>query len=166
MMEPPADALVHGLKYEGWAGLAREMGEAMVRALGRGGDPPWALVTPVPTTGARERARGYNQARLLAGVVARRLGLPLVRTLVRVRGGPTQVALPPSQRRANVKGAFQAVRPARTRLAGAHVVLVDDVLTTGATAAQAATVLDRAGAAEVTVLTFARALPSRRVTTP
>jgi len=165
-MEPPADALVHGLKYEGWRGLAPEMAEAMVEALEPSLRRAASLVTPVPTTGARLRLRGYNQARLLAEGVAERLGIPLAETLVRTRGGPTQVSLSPSLRRANVEGAFRAEVPPGTRLSGAHVVLVDDVLTTGATAAQAASALGESGVAEVTVLAFARALPSRRATTP
>ncbi len=165
-MEPPADALVHALKYEGWRRLAEEMGADMAAALGSGDDARQDLVTPVPTTPERERTRGYNQARLLADAVAARLGIPRVETLARTRGGPTQVALPPSLRKANVEGAFRPAEPRPSGLPGARVVLVDDVLTTGATAAQAATVLRSLGAAEVTVLTYARALPDRRAGRP
>lgn len=161
VMAEPATTLVHGLKYEGWSLLAREMGAAMVSALGREGVGPSAVVA-VPTTRARERRRGYNQARLLAEVVARTLAIPLAPALVRGRGGPTQVSLPPSERRANVRGAFLPAGPPGPHLKGARVLLVDDVLTTGATAGEAATVLREMGASEVTVLAFARALPSRR----
>lgn len=161
-MEPPADALVHALKYGGWTALAEEMGDAMAACLELGPGPSPGLVTPVPTTPGRERARGYNQARLLARAVSAASGIPLGDTLVRTREGPTQVALPPSQRRANVEGAFSAAIQDGPRLSGVHVVLVDDVLTTGATAAQAASALAGLGASEVTVLTFARALPSLR----
>lgn len=165
-MEPPADALVHALKYGGWRRLAREMGADMAAALDPGSRGPPDLVTPVPTTAARERSRGYNQARLLADAVGDSLGIPVAETLARTRGGPTQVALPPSLRKANVEGAFRPVEPPVPGLPGARVVLVDDVLTTGATAVQAASVLRALGAGQVTILTYARALPSRRATAP
>jgi len=121
-------------------------------------------VVPVPTTRLRVRRRGYNQALLLARSVAERLGLDLVEALLRTRGGATQVALHPSQRRANVRGAFQAREEAFPGLRGVHVLLVDDVLTTGATAVAAATELALAGVSEVTLLTYARALPFLRGT--
>lgn len=159
----PADRLVHALKYEGWSGLALEMGRAMAHAPLPPAPPgERRCVVPVPTTSRRVRTRGYNQALLLAREVARTLRLPLVEGLVRTRGGATQVALHPSQRRANVKGVFAARENEIPRLRGARVLLVDDVLTTGATAGAAASELVRAGAAEVTLLTFARALPSLR----
>ena len=155
--------MVHALKYEGWAELAPEMGAAMARVSlppAPPGGGRW--VVPVPTTRARVRRRGYNQAELLARSVAERLGEGLIEALVRTRGGATQVALHPSQRRANVRGVFAAREEEIPRLAGAHVVLVDDVLTTGATAAAAAEELVRVGVSEVTLLTYARALPFRR----
>lgn len=163
LLAPPADALVHALKYEGWAELAVEMGRDMAAAplppLTGGGR---RVVVPVPTTPARVRRRGYNQAGLLAAAVADEMGIPFVEGLDRTRGGSTQVALHPSQRRANVRGVFAAREKEVPHLHGAHVLLVDDVLTTGATAGAAATELARAGVAEVTLFTFARALPSFR----
>jgi len=161
----PADALVHALKYEGWAELAGEMGRAMARVpLPHPPAGPPRLVVPVPTTAARVRRRGYNQALLLARAVAEGAGLDLSEALIRTRGGATQVALHPSQRRANVRGVFAAREEETPRLRGAHVLLVDDVLTTGATAGAAALELARAGAEATTLLTFARALPF--LTTP
>lgn len=163
LLAPPADTLVHALKYEGWQELAPEMGRAMGRVVSdtcRLSEE--TVVVPVPTTPRRVRTRGYNQARLLAEPVAAGLALDLRDALVRTRGGATQVALHPSQRRANVRGAFAVRERDRSRLRGAHVLLVDDVLTTGATAGAAAMVLARAGVSEVTLLTFARALPFRR----
>ncbi len=162
MLAPPADALVHALKYGGWPELAVEMGRilAAVRL------PPIPagtrrVVVPVPTTRERVRKRGYNQAELLARSLANSLGMELVHALARTRAGPTQVALPPSQRRANVRGAFAARGEAAPLIEGAHVVLVDDVLTTGSTAGAAASELVREGASEVTLVVFARALPFR-----
>ena len=162
-LEPPADALVHGLKYEGWRGLAGTMGDRMARL-----DPGWEsdgsapppVVVPVPTTPARLRVRGYNQAALLARVVARRRGLRLVEALARRKGGGTQVALHPDARRANVSGAFRPT-PEADAVRGRHVLLVDDVLTTGATAAEVARTLERAGSTGVVIVTFARSLPGR-----
>ncbi len=164
MLAPPADRLVHALKYEGWSELASEMGVEMARALPPAPGPASGpcVVVPVPTTPARIRVRGYNQAELLARSVAGSLDLPLVDGLVRTRGGPTQVALPPSQRRANVKGAFGVRDQEAARISGARVVLVDDVLTTGSTAGAAASELARIGASEVTLVVFARAMPFRR----
>jgi len=164
VLAPPADTLVHALKYGGWPELAEEMGRAMA-ALRLPSSPAGKrrVVVPVPTTRQRVRTRGYNQAALLARSVAEALDLPLVDGLIRVRGGATQVALPPSQRRANVRGAFAARGgEAAPRIEGAHVVLVDDVLTTGATAGAAASELVEVGASEVTLLVYARALPFRR----
>lgn len=165
VLAPPADTLVHALKYEGWRELAPVMGAAMAAVAPPAGSPGGRrVVVPVPTTSRRVRARGYNQALLLASSVAERLGLELAEALRRTRGGATQVALHPSQRRANVRGAFQAREEALPALRGAHVLLVDDVLTTGATAVAAATELALAGVSEVTLLTYARALPFLRST--
>jgi ComF family protein len=164
LLAPPADALVHALKYEGWAELAAEMGRAMAAELRATRETPSSrsVVVPVPTTAARVRTRGYNQAELLARSVAATIDLPLVQALERTRGGATQVALPPSQRRANVRGAFAVRDGQAAHVAGAHVVLVDDVLTTGSTAGAAASELARVGASEITLVVFARAMPLRR----
>jgi len=166
VLAPPADTLVHALKYEGWAELAVEMGRVMAVELRSASVAPRGrrIVVPVPTTRARARVRGYNQAELLARSVARSLDLPLVDGLIRTRGGATQVALPPSQRRANVMGAFAVREEEAARVTGARVVLVDDVLTTGSTAGAAASELARVGASEVTLVVFARAMPLRRDT--
>lgn len=163
LLRSPADALVHALKYDGWAELAGEMGRDMAAvslpgvAAGEG-----ALVVPVPTTARRVSHRGYNQAALLAESLSRALGRTLVDALDRPREGSTQVALHPSERRANVRGAFVPKPDPSRSLDGAHVVLVDDVLTTGSTAAAAAAALAELGATGVTLVTFARALPFRR----
>jgi ComF family protein len=174
-LEPPADDLVHALKYEGWGELADLMGQAVARleppegAAGLGGTRvggaapgvrSHAVVVPVPTTARRRRRRGYNQAELLAKRVASARGLPLVEALARTSEGVSQTALTPAARRENVRGVFSPVRGAAAPVAAAHVLLVDDVLTTGATAGEAASALAGAGAASVTLLAFARALPT------
>ncbi|MSR21172.1 MAG: ComF family protein [Gemmatimonadetes bacterium] len=156
---------MHALKYEGWPELASMMGREVARL----DLPPGTLdgpcvVVPVPTTARRRRTRGYNQAELLAENVAGPLGLPFCRALVRVSEGRSQTALTPTERRENVRGVFAPASPPDPRVAGAHVLLVDNVLTTGATASEAASALVDLGARAVTLLAFARALPGGRRT--
>lgn len=162
ILAPPADRLVHALKYEGWRHVASLMGEriARIRLPGRF-RPGRAVVVPVPTTRARRRGRGYNQARVVAEALAERRGDEVSGALIRVSGGGSQVSLHPSQRRRNVRGAFTIGEGAGPRIRGRPVLLVDDVLTTGATAGAAARTLAAAGARGVAVVTFARALPYR-----
>lgn len=114
------------------------------------------LVLPVPMHWRRRLMRGTNSAETLAVEMGRRLGLPVCRRLLRRRrNDPPQRYLRPAQRYRNVRGSF-AVRRAKA-LAGRRVVLVDDVLTTGATASEAARMLKRAGAGQVVVAVLARA---------
>jgi predicted amidophosphoribosyltransferase len=128
-------------------------------------DGPPVLV-PIPLAVRRERQRGSNQSAVLAGALARRWRMPVRPLLARVRETPTQTALTPEKRLANVAGAFavqeaSAVpltpgrRPGVSR--DATYVLVDDVFTTGATLAEAARALEVAGARTVAAVTFARA---------
>lgn len=112
-------------------------------------------VVPVPMHWRRLRTRGYNQARLVAESFARRVGLPCrARWLRRARPTPTQTRLSARGRAENVRGCFETGRWAP--LEGARVVLVDDVMTTGATLDECARTLKRAGAAWVAALTVAR----------
>lgn len=162
ILEAPADRLVHGLKYGGWRELASVMGERMARALmPEGGSAPISVVVPVPTTRTRRRRRGYNQAAVLAEVVGRALERPVVGALRRRSGGTTQVALQPMERGRNVLRVFSVEGVGGRRIRGRHVLLVDDVLTTGATAGEASRALEAAGVTGVTLVTFARALPYR-----
>jgi len=163
LLQRPADALVHALKYGGWPELADEMGRAMARLkLPTEVSAPGTVVVPVPTTVKRVSQRGYNQAELLSRSFSAGVGKPIVEALERPREGATQVALHPSERRANVRGAFLPKPDLIRSLKGVHAVLVDDVLTTGSTAAAAASALGEMGVSGVTLLTFARALPFRR----
>lgn len=159
-LRPPADVLVHGLKYEGWRELAPMMAELMERRLlSVLHDLEGHVITYVPTSSAHRRRRGYDQAELLARALAGRTGLPFAHVLVRRRQKRTQVSLHPQQRMANVRDAF-SLRSAEGQPAGGRdVLLVDDVLTTGATARAAAETLARAGVGRVALVTFARALP-------
>jgi ComF family protein len=155
---------VHQLKYNGWRALAGPMAERMSRVtLPQELTEEVRLIVPVPTTRARLRTRGYNQAELLAREFAARHGLQLFLGLQRARAADTQTALQPLERAANVAGAFR-LEGGEERIRGAHLLLIDDVLTTGATSAECATTLVAAGARCVSVLTFARALDARRLT--
>jgi ComF family protein len=117
--------------------------------------PSISLVMPVPLHPSRLRRREFNQALLLADRIADRLGLPLsFEQLVRVRATRPQTELDRKERARNVRRAFAVREPAG--LAGQQVLLVDDVLTTGATVNECARVLRRAGVESVTVLTLAR----------
>jgi ComF family protein len=161
ILAPPADTLVYALKYGGWPESAAEMASGMSRLLAREAGFDGAVLVPVPTTRGRERKRGYNQAAVLARELARPTGRTVVEALARTGRGGTQVALHRDERRANVQGAFRMRDEALASVRGRPVVLVDDVLTTGATAAEAAEVLTRGGAGPVLLLAFARALPGR-----
>ena len=137
------------LKYDGCEELARPLG-----MLFDGCEAPRSrVVAPVPLHISRLRERGYDQAALLARSASRRFGLPYADLLLRTRPTRAQVGLDRTRREANVRGAFRA----RRAVPGARVCLVDDVLTTGATAAEAARALLAAGAASVEVRTLARA---------
>lgn len=154
-------ALVHGLKYGGWHAVGAPMAERMARLpLPQDVAEEARLVVPVPTSAARLREREYNQAAVLAEHVAAVTERVYAQGILRrLRSSTTQTSLHPVERRANVAGAFQVPPEMGARLAGEHVLLVDDVWTTGATAVACAEALLAAGARVVSVLTFARALP-------
>jgi len=112
-------------------------------------------VVPVPLSREQRRRRGFNQSERLAVELARRLALPVCTLMLqRVRDTRPQVRLSASERARNVRGAFQAA--GRDQVADQVVLLVDDVLTTGATLNECARVLKRAGAADVYGITMAR----------
>jgi ComF family protein len=135
------------------AGLAALLGEACLTRAPPGVD----LVVPVPLAARRLAERGYNQAWELARRVARRLGLPAQADLLqRWVETPHLAELPRAARADAVRGAFGVAPAAAHRLRGRHVALVDDVLTSGATAAEAARALRHAGAAAVSVWALAR----------
>jgi ComF family protein len=119
--------------------------------------PEVDVLVPVPLHWRRLFRRRYNQSALLARALARQSGVPwLPDTLRRVRATPTQGGLGARQRRLNVRGAFAVPPHCRARIAGKRALLIDDVLTTGATLDAAARALRRAGAADVFALALAR----------
>lgn len=148
---PLADAILR-LKYAGRTDLARGLGDLLAdTALPYAGRVD--RVIPLPLHPARLRERGFNQSALLSAPVARAIGVPLdVACLIRVRPTRDQAGLARDGRAENVRGAF-SVRPAADI---GRVLLVDDVRTTGATLAEAAEALLRAGAREVRTLALAR----------
>jgi ComF family protein len=146
--------LVHLLKYSGMEELARPLGARLTSLLAQAG--PADLIVPVPLFWWRRWRRGFNQSELLAREVSRRSGVELGRNvLVRRKDTPTQTGLTNRQRRLNVQGAFLVRRP--DLVAGRTVVVVDDVITTGATVGACARALKRAGAARVVVVALGRA---------
>lgn len=151
MFDGVAREAVHALKFEERHAIGGMMGRLMAEHIR---DRAVDVISPVPLHPARRRERGYDQARILAAQVARSLGLPCRANLLRrTRRTEQQTALGASARRENMRGAFEA----RERSDGLHVVLVDDVYTTGATMDSAAEAVRAAGATAVTGLVFGRA---------
>lgn len=151
--EGGARVAIHQLKYEGWWRITDSLARAMT-----GLEPLTGrlLLVPIPLAPKRLRGRGYNQSEYLALALGRLTGKPVrVDALRRIRDTPTQTALTPEARLANVAGAFQAQGVQQSR-----VVLIDDVFTTGATLLAAAQALIQGGAALVEAVTFARARPA------
>jgi ComF family protein len=155
----PASSIVHALKYGGWSKVADEMAERMSRL-------SWpmdvteerAALVPIPLASARKRERGYNQSALIAAGLSERWRVPVWESLVvRSRETRSQTRLTPEQRLGNVAGSFQIGARNRDLLQGAHVLIVDDVVTTAATLNACAKALYDAGARIISYVTFGRA---------
>jgi ComF family protein len=160
--------MLHLLKFEGMRGVAEHvLGDAMAAAARklRGDAANELVVVPVPLFAAREKTRGFNQARLLAESAVKRLRRLEPEWTLRLRSDVLErvkdtralYTLNPTQRRASLKGAFRVADAEAVR--GREVLLIDDIMTTGATARECARVLKRAGAAKVWVVTAAKAQP-------
>ncbi|MEZ4599796.1 MAG: ComF family protein [Syntrophotaleaceae bacterium] len=169
LLDPPSFAMVnsvglyedslrqaiHRFKYRGVFSLDRPLGILLAAALeSLGPDPAPDLLIPVPLHASRLRQRGYNQSLLLARVLGRRWKKPVpTRLLVRKRPTMPQQGLKAADRLRNLKGAFEVRFP----IDGQSVLLIDDVMTTGATARECARTLLKAGAREVSVAVLGRA---------
>ena len=149
----PLRELIHLFKYGRVKPLARPLSKLLACCLPR--EQRFDLIVPLPLHWWRRWQRGFNQSSLLAEALSQRLRLPWVDAVQRTRQTAAQTGLTRRQRRDNVSGAF-AVKQ-KPRVEGRHVLLIDDVLTTGATASACALALKRGGAKRVTALTLARA---------
>ncbi len=151
--------LIHALKYARHFSLAAQLGEELTRGLEQAGwDMQGCILVPVPLHKRRLEERGFNQSEKLARAIAKATDarlkvVPLVR---RVRYTQSQTQLSSEQRQQNVAGAFALSRMRKRHVAGARLMLVDDVLTTGATLQACAHILLAGGAAEVRAITMAR----------
>jgi ComF family protein len=154
-----AGPIVHALKYGGWTAVGAGMAERMARLA-------WpadvlaerTALVPIPLARKRQRERGFNQSTLLAAELGRIWRVPVWESVVeRARATSTQTRLTPGERLSNVAGAFRATEDARSALRGAHIVLVDDVVTTAATLNACAETLFEAGARILSYVTFGRA---------
>lgn len=154
---PPWDRLVTAFKFHGALDLAAAFADRIVAAERQRGTARPSLVLPVPLAAARWRERGYNQAWELSRRVARRLGIDAeAELLLRLRETAHQLALPLAERAGNVRGAFTVEPRRRAELRDRHVAVVDDVMTTGSTAAEIAGALRQAGATTVEIWVLAR----------
>ena len=150
--EGPLRELIHLFKYGKVQTLAKPLGRYLALALPR--EERFDAIVPMPLHWRKRWQRGFNQADLLAHEIARRTHTPVKSALQRVRATVTQAGLTNAKRRKNVSGAF---RPKGEKaLRGLRILLVDDVMTTGSTAAACARALKMAGARQVVLLTLAR----------
>jgi competence protein ComFC len=145
--------LIHLFKYGRISSLSKPLGRLLSRALPR--EHSFDVIVPMPLYWRKRWERGFNQAELLAVELGRRTNVPVRNALRRVRNTASQAGLTSAKRRENVSGAFQSKR--RSSVDGQSILLIDDVMTTGATAASCARALKRGGAKQVTLLTLARA---------
>jgi ComF family protein len=157
-----ARTLVHALKYQDRTDLAPPMGRWMARA-GRELIDDADVLVPVPLHWRRGWRRRYNQSGALARVIERQTGAKVAaEALQRIRPTLQQIGLSRPQRASNVQGAFKVAADRQALIAGRRVVLIDDVLTSGATVDACARALLRAKAASVDVLVFARVVDGHK----
>jgi len=151
--------IVHALKYDGWtrvgAGIARRLAHVSFPldvTLER------TALIPVPLAMSRLRERGFNQTEIIANALSPLWEIPVWKhVLVRASSARSQTQLTPGERLGNVAGAFSVPALSRTTIGGAHLILVDDVVTTGATLGAAAAALFAGGAHTISYMTFGRA---------
>lgn len=150
--------LIHVYKYERVQTLAEPLARLLSDALPRD-EEEFDFIAPMPLHWLKKWDRGFNQSELLAKAVAKRAGIPYRDLLKRGKASPAQAGLTFAARRDNVQGVFRLRNSAAKQdVRGKHVLLVDDVLTTGATASAASRLLKRSGGARrISILTVARA---------
>lgn len=145
---------IHRYKYYGKIHYAEFFAESMTVCYGREESSLPDIITATPSQRARRAKRGFDHAFLLAEGVGKRLGVSAQRLLKKTRNTSAMYGLTPEQRRANVRGSI-ALSCDEANLRGKHILLIDDILTTGSTASECARVLKSGGAAKVTVLVAA-----------
>jgi ComF family protein len=149
--------MIHELKFEGRRPLTQLLAPLLAGVFFESWQrDDFDFITSIPLHSRRRRERGFNQAELLSRALARLIGLPDLRVLRRAAATKPQVGLSDAQRRENVRNAFSCKHA--DQVAGRRILLIDDVMTTGATAASAADALIAGGAEKVSVLTVARAV--------
>ncbi len=156
LYEGPIRDLIHSFKYNQRTHLRKPLALLTLEWLREYlSDQGPHLIVPVPLHRSRLRQRGFNQAALLGRVLSRHLSLPILPdALIRTRPTEPQIKLSSTERRVNVKGAFNVKKP--DRIAGKRILLLDDVMTTGSTINECAGVLKKAGADRVIAATIAR----------
>ena len=147
----PLSRLIQGLKYHKHLYKAELLGRLLAAQLDANAWPGIDGICPLPLHPSRQRARGYNQSQLLSRVIAKALGLKMCHGLIRVKPTASQAKLNRRERQGNVKQAFDVVEDYLPHVRGKTILLVDDVITTGATVDQASQALKLAGAAAVYV---------------
>lgn len=152
LYEGPLRSLIHLYKYAGMKPLARHLSGYLDRIVPS--DELFDAIVPVPLHWRKRWERGFNQSELLARFLGKHRGIPVWNALRRKRATTTQASLAGAGRRRNVAGAFEAMP--NPKIAGARLILIDDVMTTGATASACAAALKRAGASSVSLFTVAR----------
>jgi competence protein ComFC len=146
--------IIHRFKYNSQLVLSRFLVAEMVKYLKSNNAPKFAAVTMVPLHWLRQWRRGYNQAEVLAQGISRQIGSPCHKLLKRKRSGPAQALKNKTQRQKNITHIFKI--PEKQKLPDGAILLVDDVMTTGATLTACTKALNEAGAKEIYVLTAAR----------
>lgn len=140
-------------KFHSLTGYAKIYGEFLAKCIDEN-EISCDSITWVPLSRSRKRSRGYDQAQLLAEELSRRTGIPCVQSLRKIRNNPAQSGTGgPAARRANAAGVYRALSPEIVK--GKRILLVDDIVTTGATLSECASVLKAAGAAEICAVTVA-----------
>lgn len=140
-------------KFQSLTGYAKIYGEFLAKCIDENGIS-CDSITWVPLSSRRKHSRGYDQAQLLALELSRRTGIPCVRLLRKIRNNPAQSGTGGrAERKANVAGLYRAVSP--DQIAGKRILLVDDIVTTGATLSECASMLRKTGAADVCAVTVA-----------
>jgi ComF family protein len=149
--------LIQGMKFHGRTNLIEPLAALLTDSFFMTWEKEeFDFLTPIPLHRKRKRERGYNQSELLARALARYIAVPFNPALQRIRTTLPQVGLTDAQRRENVRKAFQLVNP--TQIINKRILLIDDVMTTGATVSSAAQTLLDGGALRISVLTIARAV--------